>query len=204
MAFNIEDFKARGLNLNGARPSLFEVIITDWPGSNNDSEQRIRFIAKASQIPPSVIGQVEAYYFGRSVKYSGDRQYANWPVTLYNDQDWNVRATLEAWHQNINRHVENIMDGVTPDPTTYKRAGIVNHYDQAGALLKTYTVKGIFPVAVGEIMLDWEAQNTIEMFDVEFSVDYFLPYEDIGRSEASNLPDGARNILSTLTQGRVI
>lgn len=203
MAFNIEDWKANGLNLNGARPSLFEVIITDWPGSNSDSEQRFRMFAKASQIPPSILGQVEAYYFGRAVKFSGDRQYANWPVSIYNDQDWNVRATLEAWHQSINQHVENTMAGVTPDPSSYKRAAIVRQYSQDKSIIATYTVKGIFPVQIDAIMLDWEAGNQIEMFDVEFSIDYWLPYEDIGRSETANLPDGARNILSSLTQGRV-
>lgn len=204
MPFHIEDFKSRGLHLNGARPSQFEVIITDWPGSNAEAEQRFRFFAKGSQIPPSIINQVEVYHFGRAIKLSGDRQYANWPVSVYNDQDWNLRASLEAWHQNINLHIENIMDGVTPDPSSYKRSAIVRQYGQDGAIIATYTVKGIWPVQISAIMLDWEAANQVEMFDVEFSVDYFLPYEDIGRSETSNLPEGARNILNSLTQGRVL
>ena len=32
MAFDIESFKANGLVDGGARPSLFEVILPDWPG----------------------------------------------------------------------------------------------------------------------------------------------------------------------------
>lgn len=200
MAFNIEDFKARGLVNGGARPSTFEVIITDWPGSNGNAEQQLRFMAKATQIPPSVLGQIEVPYFGRRIKVAGDRQYANWNITVYNDEDYNLRETFEQWHENINLHIENAMDSVTPSPATYKRDGVIRHLSKdGGTVLKTYTVKGIFPVQIDAIPLDWEATDQFTMFDVEFAIDYFLPHDDTGRATTSFAPIGSRNIASTIT-----
>ena len=195
MAFNIEDFKARGLQFGGARPSTFEVILTDWPGSTQSSEQEFRFHVKASQIPPSVVGQVEVPYFGRRIKVLGDRQYANWNVSVLHDEDYSIRETIEQWHQNMNGHVSNLMDGgVTPNPESYKRNGVIRHYSKDGSIIKTYTVEGIFPTQVDAMPLDWEAIDQVMMFDVEFSIDYFLPYEDGGLSESDFIAEGSRTI----------
>lgn len=195
MTFNIEQFKALGPQHGGARPSLFEVIIPAWPGSDTTSEQEFRFHAKASQVPPSVIGQVEVPYFGRRIKLAGDRQYANWNCTIIHDEDVGIRTAMEQWHQNINMHVENVMTGgVFPEPVTYKRDGLVRHYSKSGDLIKTYSFKGMFPTQIDAMPLDWEAIDQIMMFDVEFSIDYFLPYEDVGLSEGDFVNEIARTI----------
>lgn len=198
MTFNIEQFKARGLQFGGARPSAFEVIIPAWPGAVPEATEELRFHVKASQIPPSILGSVPVPYFGRTTKLAGDRQYANWNVTVLHDEDWKIRDTIEQWHQNINLHRENIMDGgVTPNPETYKRDGICRHYSKSGALLKTYTFKGMFPTQVDAMPLDWEAIDQVMMFDVEFSIDYFLPTSDDGSTESSNF----RELTGNLTVG---
>ena len=195
MSFNIEDFKARGLLNSGARPSLFQVILTDWPGSTPEATNRFSFLAKASQIPPSIIGQIDVPYFGRSIKVMGDRTYPNWNVTVYNDVDFLVRETMETWHQGINQHIENVTSGdVTPKQTSYKRDAIVQQLGKDGEVLKEYTIKGMFPIQIDAIALDWEAANQIELFDVDFSIDYWLPNAETGASEASSFPEGSRNI----------
>lgn len=192
MTFNIEQFKANGLQGGGARPTVFEVIIPEWPGSDTASESEFRFHVKASQIPPSVIGQVEVPYFGRRIKLVGDRQYANWNCTIMHDEDWGIRTAIEQWHQNMNQHVENVMGGgVTPAPASYKRDGIVRHYSKLGGVLKTYSFKGMFPTQIDAMPLDWEAIDQVMMFDVEFSIDYFLPYADVGLSADDFAAEGS-------------
>lgn len=192
---NIEEFKARGLINSGARPALFKVILTDWPGSTPDATQRFQFLAKGSQIPPSIIGQIESYYMGRAIKLFGDRQYPNWNVTIYNTTDFAIRDTMEAWHQNMNQHIENVTTGgVTPAQTSYKRDALIQQLGKDGAILKEYTVKGIYPVSVDAITLDFEMANQIELFDVDFSIDYWLPGADDGSSEGDSQPEGSRNI----------
>lgn len=195
MPFNIEDFKARGLAYGGARPSVFEVIIPQWPGATPEAEQQIRFHVKASQIPPSVIGQVEIPYFGRRIKVLGDRQYANWNCTVLHDEDYSIRRAIEQWHQNMNMHIENLMnDGVTPAPNSYKRDAIVRHYSKDGHVIQTYDFKGLFPIQIDAMPLDWEAIDQVMMFDVEFSIDYWLPYEDAGLQENNFISEGSRTI----------
>ena len=195
MSFNIEQFKSRGLQFGGARPSTFEVIIPEWPGSTVAAEQEFRFHVKASQVPPSVVGQVEVPYFGRRIKLLGDRQYANWNCTVLHDEDYSIRETMEQWHQNMNRHIENVMGGgVTPSPTSYKRDAVVRHYSKDGSIIKTYSFKGIFPTQVDAMPLDWEAIDQIMMFDVEFSIDYWLPFEDAGLTESEFQAEGSRTI----------
>jgi hypothetical protein len=187
MAFNINDFRANGLSLGGARPSLFEIIFPEWPGSaGSDARQKLTLLAKASQIPPSIIGQVEIPYFGRRIKLVGDRVYTNWNVTIMNDEDYQVRQAMETWHEQLNDHQFNLMQtdsaprpgtSTTSSTSGYKRDAIVNHYSKTGTLLKTYTMVGLFPVTISEMALDWEAIDQVQQFDVEFALDYWVPFE---------------------------
>lgn len=184
MPLNVEEFKSQGLVGGGARPSLFEVIFPQWPGGDDGTVRRLVFLAKASSIPPSVEGSVEVPFQGRRIKVIGDRQYANWSITIINDIDFSIRTAFEQWHQNMNMHIENVMLDVSPQPATYKRNAIVRQLSKDGAVLKTYSMMGLFPVTIEQIGLDWEATDQIELFEVEFSVDYFLPYDYDGLAES--------------------
>jgi len=183
MAFNINDFRSSGLTLGGARPSLFEIQIASWPGASADVPPQLSFLAKASQVPPSVIGQVEIPYFGRRIKLVGDRVYTNWNVTVMNDEDYKIRNAMEEWHNLLNQHIENNMTLTGgPNPSSYKRNIIVKHFGKTGNTIKTYTMVGVFPVTLSEMALDWEATDQVQQFDVEFALDYWLPFEDIGNN----------------------
>ena len=41
-----------------------------------------------------------------------------------------------------------------------------------------YNMLGAWPSRVSQIDLDWEAQNQVEVFQVVFSYDYWLPVSD--------------------------
>ena len=101
-----------------------------------------------------------------------------------NDADFALRQAFEQWHQNMNQHIENVMKDVTPNPNSYKKNAMVRQLGKDGAILKTYTMVGLFPLSIEQIGLDWEATDQIELFDVEFSVDYWLPYVPDGKSES--------------------
>ena len=202
MAFNIEEFKASGLVRGGARPSLFHVVIPEWPGSTVDSETSLRFLCRATSIPPSQVGAVDVPYFSRSIKVAGDRVYADWNVTVMHDETYNIRKAMESWHTNINRHIENVMDGgVTPSPFSYKRDAVIRHYSKDGSVIQTYTIKGMFPINVSQMGLDWDAVNQVMTFDVDFALDYWLPGDDIGLSESAFDLENATNIVSNMING---
>ena len=174
MSFNINNFLNRGLINGGARPSLFDIEIT-LPGIlyNPGTTEKIRFTARASSIPASTIASVDVPYFGRTIKVNGDRTFADWSVTVMNDEDYTVRNAFEAWHNNINTIVGNrrLFTSVN-----YKSQASVRHYSKDGLRrIKTYEFYGLFPTSVQEMELDWEATNRIQTFGVTFAYDYWLP-----------------------------
>lgn len=188
MTFNINDFLHNGLSHHGARPSQFKVRI--FPPFQSTATANMELLVKAASLPPSVIEPVEVGYFGRKTKHSGDRVYPDWVVDVYNDADFGQRAIFEKWHNHINTHISNRMDeGVWPQ--VYKQSAEVIQYAQTGQILRSYRFSGVWPSEVGDIRLDWDAQNQIEMFSVRFSFDYWEPGEQGLASDKYNpvLPD---------------
>jgi len=184
MAFNIDQFVTNGLRHGGARPTLFDVLVTfptTLQGIPTGAVEKLRFTARATSIPASTVASVDVPYFGRTVKVAGDRSFADWSVTVMNDEDYSVRNAFEAWHNNINTIVTNRR--VVPDNARsgYKGTAIVRQYSKQGTFggerdfIKAYQFVNIFPVAVDEMALDWEAQNTIQTFGVTFAYDYWTP-----------------------------
>lgn len=183
MAFNIEEFKSRGLPGDGARPSQFVVDIYPPPVLGINNTEKIKFTCRAATIPPAILGVVPVAYFGRPVKFKGDREFPDWTVTVINDSDYYVRKVMERWNTSINTLVSNVM---RPElwPTGYKSSAEVTHYRSDGQVIATYIMEGLWPNTVDAIPLDWEAMNQIEMFDVTFSYDYWLakPGDNLART----------------------
>lgn len=185
MPFNIEQFKSQGLSFGGARPSLFEIRLTDWPRAIPATPRKLSFLAKASSLPPSVVESIDIPYFGRKIKILGDRVFPNWSVTVMNEEDFNVRNSLLNWHEHMNSKVPNILHQTDGSISEYKKNVSVIQYDKAGSISYTCTLVGAFPVTIDAIQLDWDAINQIEQFDVEFAYDYWVPGQYDGRA-----PDG--------------
>ena len=66
----------------GARPNRFEVTLG---GSGMGGQAK--FYCKAASLPASTIGKCEVPYMSRVVVFQGDRTFADWTVTVYNDTD---------------------------------------------------------------------------------------------------------------------
>ena len=169
MAFSVTEFQGQ-MQFGGARPSLFEVNITN--PFNSSADDKVRFMAKASAIPASTLSVIETQYFGRPVKFAGNRTFEEWSVTIINDEDFAVRSTLEEWHQNINTVQGNVRQAGA-GPEAYKSQGSVIQYGKQGNILREYKFVGIFPVTIPTIELAWETADTIEEFVVTFAYDYF-------------------------------
>ncbi len=167
MSFSINEFKSR-LTYGGARPTLFQVQLSNpiAPLAN----LKVPFMAKAASLPASTIGQIEAPFMGRKVKYGGDRSFEPWTVTIINDEDFQIRNALEAWSNAINTHVSN--DRALPQ--NYKSDAIVIQYGKDGRILRQYSFQGLFPQNISDIPLAWEQQDTIEEFTVTFDYDLWV------------------------------
>jgi hypothetical protein len=164
MAFNINEFKSQLVG-GGARPTLFQVQITNPVVPIADF--KIPFMVKTAALPGSTLGSYVVPYFGRQVKYAGDRTFEDWPVTIINDEDFLIRNAMEAWSNAINSHDSN----TRALPQSYKSNAIVTQYSKDGRALRTYVFEGMYPVAIDAIPLAWEQTDTIEEFGVTFQYD---------------------------------
>jgi len=171
MAFAIRDIRSQ-LEFGGARPALFNLNITNPIDSTGDA--KLEFMARAGQIPASTLGTVEVGYFGRKIKIAGDRTFAEWTVTVVNDEDFLVRNAMEAWMSGINRHELNTRSAQAAPGLRYKSQGSVRQFAKVGGSpIRTYQFNGLWPTEVSTIDLDWNTTDTIEEFTVTFQYDYW-------------------------------
>lgn len=184
MAFNIHDFKANGLKLGGARPNQFRITI--HPPFGQGAAQQLQFLARAASIPPDIIEEVPIFYFGRAIKYAGDRTFPDWEVTIYNDEDYNLRNLFEDWSNKINALVSNRMSA-DAFPHSYKVSGEVHHFGKSGNIIRKYEIEGLWPKLVDTMPLDWSAQNQIQEFNVTFAYDLWNPLGTQGPASYSGV-----------------
>lgn len=169
MAFQISEFKSQ-LAGGGARPTLFEVQLT-IPGAQDDVANQVRFMTKAAALPASTVGFYSLPYFGRQIKYAGDRTFEPWTVTIINDEDFAIRNALEAWSNTINEHTRNFR--ALPDGTDgYKKQAQVKQFGKANeTVIREYQFEGLFPVSIDAISLGWDQTDAIEEYSVTFEYD---------------------------------
>ena len=175
MAFSINTFRSTALNADGARANLFDVTLAGSAVTSFGlSITEFKFACKAAAIPAMSVGVVEVPYFGRVVKVPGNKTFDNWTVTVINDEDFNLRNGFEKWMEGMGTHQGNVSTISAGDGTLYGDATVI-HYGKAGdtSKLAEYKFANIFPVAVSEIALGWDANDAIEEFTVEFAYDYW-------------------------------
>jgi hypothetical protein len=180
---NIADFKAQMIG-GGARPNQFRVDLTfpSYVGLGAIAGQRAQFLCKAAQLPASTVENIPVLYRGRPVNFAGERVFQPWTVTIYNDTTFNIRNALEQWQSGVQNY--NTTDGRT-NPTDYQVDLTVTQLDRSGAEIKSYKFVDAYPTLIGAIALDYEQQNAIEMFDVEFTYNFFT--SDTGASAGFGL-----------------
>ena len=125
-------------------------------------------MVQAAQIPAATLGVIEVPYFGRKVKIAGDRTFAEWTVTVINDEDFLIRNAMENWMAEINTHQGNINA-----KSDYKSQAQITQYGKAGNALREYNFNGLFPTNIGEITMDWNTTDEIETFEVTFQYDWW-------------------------------
>lgn len=129
-----------------------------------------QFLCKATTLPTSTIENIAMQYRGRQINLAGERTFEQWTVTIYNDTSFNIRNAFEIWSNGIQANATT--EGRT-NPRDYQVDMSVNQLDRNGAAVKAYKFHDAYPIAVGEIGLDYETTNQIETFDVTFQYNYW-------------------------------
>lgn len=183
MAFDATKFRA-AMKYGGARANLYEVSLS-FPDDLGQADETFTFMCRSASLPGMMIGTAPASYFGRTVKFAGDRSFEDWNVQVYNDEDFKVRNAFEAWQNRmslLDHGTEAAENMCTPGPQAYyidiqikqlgKDGGLCGHGN--GGEIKRYTLKNAWPNQIGPIELAWDANDQIETFSVNFTYDYFI------------------------------
>ena len=164
---NINDF-VNNLSGGGARANQFRVTVTGaFMGSASSA---MTFLCRTTALPAMTIGEVPVPFRGRTVYVAGDRTYADWTVTVFNDNDWLVRGALENWSNAIN-NIGSSTAGVQT-PSFYHGQGLVTQLDRSENTIRTATLHDLWPTNVAEIALAYDTNDVVEEFDCTFRFNY--------------------------------
>ena len=187
MAFSSLDILKDQLGF-GSRSNLFEVTLqfpidrTDnaegsWEGPDEDtigeSGTNVTILVKAAQIPAFTVGVIEVpYKAGRRIKLPGDRTFADWTITVINDEDHNARRAFTAWINMISRgnyesEKKSIAKKYYTDLTVSQLKG--NNVTQ-----RVYKLFGAFPTDVSAVDLSMDSTDTLSEFTVTFQYQYLV------------------------------
>ena len=198
----IDSFKSKLVG-GGARPNLFEVMLTFPQGVNGPIDEKTldektRFMVKAANLPASNITPIDIPFRGRNLKIAGDRTFDVWTVTVINDTDFAIRNAMERWMNGMN-NLQNAT-GET-NPTDYQTDAYVLQLGRGGKpdntgtgklqgpgfgdevpVLKQYKFHGIFPTNISAIELSYDQPDTIEEFTVDLQVQWWDALDPEGKS----------------------
>ena len=175
---NIEQFgnALKGNNRqNFQRLTHFEVT-----GCGLSSDDNV--LITAAQFPASTIGFIEVPFRGRKVKIPGDRTFAEWSITVFQDGDNSIREKFIQWSNDFEQHeatgAKNI-DNVC--------IWSVNAMDASHGSDKSRQIEliNVFPLEIGPLEFSYENVDTISKFDVTMAYDYWTS------EKTGNRPDGA-------------
>ena len=190
---NISDFKAQLIG-GGARPNQFsvELVFPAYVTAGAAAGLQAQFLCKTAQLPASTVENMPIQYRGRAVNFAGERTFTPWTVAIYNDTTFNIRNAMEKWSDGVQNHSQT--NGRT-NPRDYQVDLRVHQLDRNGAIVKSYKFHDAYPTGVGPIGLDFDTVNQMEIFDVEFTYNYWTSDtstsgSDFGVTVAVNTPVG--------------
>jgi len=195
---NLSQFKSRLIG-GGARPNLFEVELTAFPGGIGWDAETFQFMCKAAAIPASNIASVDVPFRGRIFKVAGDRTIDPWTITVINDENQAIRRAFEQWVELMARLDNNI--GATQPAAYMSNATVyhlgrgstmasINNEGEENVIIAQYQFIDIFPTNVSQIDLSYENGDQIEEFTVEFQVNNILASSSGPTTQALENGDG--------------
>ena len=163
MALNLDGIRSAYESGDFARPNLFAVEIP-FLGRN------FEFKCKAASMPSGIVPEVLVSYQNRKIKIAGDREFDAWTITVYNEEGQNTRQQVLDWMSLAAGQGREITG---EQPEDYKKIATVKRFNRKGDEVYKQQLNGVFPTSVGEVTLDWEDNNSVEMFEITLAYDYF-------------------------------
>lgn len=168
----------------GARANLFRCFITPPTGLSDSAgvfseESKFSFLCRSAAIPAMSVGVIEVPFRGRRIKVPGDRTFADWTVTVINDEKQDMRKVMDAWMKYIiNPDGELALRDSDGD---YRSTIKIHHYRGDGTTSRIYALYNAFPTDVSAIDLSYDTTDAIQ----EFTVTFQYTHMDMGTTSDS-------------------
>jgi|LauGreDrversion4_2_1035121.scaffolds.fasta_scaffold267156_2 hypothetical protein len=172
-------------NFFGVRPNRF-LVETSWPNGVDSPDLTNLFIyVKGADLPGSTIGTINIAWQGRVVKFSGERTYADWVISVYdsNVPSKDLRTGFERWVEAMDgRNTHAINYNLTSDwIIRYSDVVIGDQYTELPTqspsnFNKAVRLKNCFPTDIGPVTLNYDVADTFSEFTVQLAYDYWEPY----------------------------
>ena len=182
-AFNVEQFKS-ALTNGGVRPNQFAVQLSfpTYVAGAANSVRKSPFLVNVAELPGQIINPAIVLYRGREVKFSGDRIYAPWTITVLNDSSMSIRSGIEQWMAGM----EDLQTKVGRlNPAVYQKNLDVFQLDRNGNVLKSYQLLDCFPVDLSPVALDFGANDQISTFTITWQYQSFVTSQSGGNASIS-------------------
>jgi len=183
MAFNVYDMLG-AINAAGgiSKASKFFVEITPPPTLPID--YNIFFLCENAVLPGVALGTEEIRMPGYGIveKRPNNVAFNDVPLTFLNDSNGKVLAFFHQWVQSINNFNKNTnpagtAKGLPMNTFAYPKDyfGTVNiaHLDDSGQQIINYTLLEAYPLAVGDIQVDWGLSDQLVRVPVTMTFSYW-------------------------------
>ena len=162
-------------NFQGSRSNRYKITGSTSPvGAISDAT--FELYAKSVSFPGSQIGMIPVSYQGRVVKFTGERQFAEWSIQVYDSAGTdNLRELFETWIEQC--------DGANTHKQKYDNAAAswTVQFDDTGedtssstTFQKTMTLYNCWPIDISAIDLNYEAADSFAEFTLTFAYDYHV------------------------------
>jgi len=139
-----------------------------FAGDGNDS-RTVSILARTTKTPDFTIGEIEIPYFGRTLYMAGDRVYDPIDISFIGTTAKQERDAFERWVEAFNGSDSNT---ATAGPLSDKLADIqIDLLDEAGAVVKSYTLVSAWPQNMIGYDLDATSADTLAEYTVTFRYD---------------------------------
>lgn len=160
----------------GARANLFEINIP-FPSLINSSDLptdatgTTKVLCKAAAVPGFTVGTIEVpFRAGRRIKIPGDRTFADWTVTIINDENQSLRRAFNAWVNLISKGNYDSQTKATVQDY-YKDITCV-HLKGDNTISRQYKLNDSFVTDVSAVDLSFDSTDTLSEFTVNFQYHY--------------------------------
>ena len=163
---SLTDFRNK-LTGGGARANQFSVRINSPFIADVEA---LSFLCRSASLPAMTIGEVPVFYRGRQIYVAGDRTFADWTVTVYNDGGWVARSNMENWNNALQEIGASTVGA--QDPFQYYGSITVEQLDRSDNPLRGCMLLDAWPTNIGEVALAYDTVDAVEEFDVTFRFNY--------------------------------